>query len=89
MPAASGDLGRARRTPPSQPRNAGHCQQPVAVEVPLQTMTHAYAAFANEGRQYDMVMIREIEDKFNKKILLLKTNITACLLRYRQKHRKN
>lgn len=39
-----------------------------SVEVPLQTMTHAYAAFANEGRQYDMVMVREIEDKFNKKI---------------------
>ena len=26
--------------------------------------------------------------KFNKKILPLKTNITVCLLRYRQKHRK-
>ena len=27
--------------------------------------------------------------KSNKKILPLKTNITACLLRYHQKHRKN
>lgn len=37
-------------------------------EVPLLEMTNAYAAFANEGQQYDTITIQNINDKFNKAI---------------------
>lgn len=37
-------------------------------EIPLQTMTHAYAAFANQGQQFDLQQVQQIEDKFGKKI---------------------
>lgn len=39
-----------------------------SVEVPLQTMAHAYTAFANQGNQYDLQMVQQISDKFGKKI---------------------
>lgn len=39
-----------------------------SVEVPLQTMTRAYAAFANQGQQYELQNVRQINDKFGKKI---------------------
>lgn len=38
-----------------------------AAEVPLEQMAHAYAAFANQGQQYDLTMVNEISDKFGKK----------------------
>ncbi len=38
------------------------------VEVPLQTMTHAYAAFANQGQQFDSQMVQQINNKYGKKI---------------------
>lgn len=37
-------------------------------EVPLQKMVNAYAAFANEGRQYDVGLVKQIKDKFDKNI---------------------
>lgn len=40
-----------------------------SVEVPLIKMTNAYAAFANQGVQYDNANIIEVQDKFGKKIL--------------------
>lgn len=39
-----------------------------SVEVPLETMVHAYSSFANQGQQYDIQKISEIQDKFGKKI---------------------
>ncbi len=38
------------------------------VETPLQTMAHAYAAFANQGQQFDIQMVQQIDDKYGKKI---------------------
>lgn len=38
-----------------------------AAEVPLIEMSHAYAAFANQGQQYDLLKVLEISDKFGKK----------------------
>lgn len=43
-----------------------------STEVPLETMAHAYAAFANQGQQYDVQMIQQIDDKFGKKIYTVK-----------------
>jgi penicillin-binding protein 1A len=40
-----------------------------SVEVPLIKMTNAYAAFANQGVQYDNTNIIEVQDKFGKKML--------------------
>jgi penicillin-binding protein 1A len=39
-----------------------------AAEVPLEQMTHAYAAFANQGQQYDLSTINQVEDKYGKDI---------------------
>lgn len=39
-----------------------------AAEVPLVEMTNAYAAFANQGKQYNRTIIAEIKDKFDKSI---------------------
>lgn len=39
-----------------------------SAEARLDEMTNAYAAFANQGQQYDTTVIHEIHDKFNKKI---------------------
>lgn len=39
-----------------------------SVEVPLETMTRAYSAFANQGQQYDTQLVQQIEDKYGKKI---------------------
>ncbi len=39
-----------------------------AAEVPLMQMTHAYAAFANQGQQYDTSLLVSINDKFGKRI---------------------
>ena len=39
-----------------------------AAEVPLEQMTHAYAAFANQGKQYDLSTINQVEDKYGKDI---------------------
>ena len=37
-------------------------------EVSLQKMANAYAAFANEGQQYDIETVSQIKDKFDKNI---------------------
>lgn len=39
-----------------------------SAEVPLEQMVHAYAAFANQGVQYDLLSVKQIDDKFGKKI---------------------
>jgi len=44
-------------------------------EVPLMTMTNAYAAFANEGQQYTNTVIKQVNDKFNKTVM--KANAVA------------
>ena len=41
-----------------------------AAEVPLLQMTHAYAAFANQGQQHDLSMVLAINDKFGKSIYI-------------------
>lgn len=40
-----------------------------SAEVPLQQMTNAYAAFANQGERFDNTVVSQISDKFNKLIL--------------------
>ncbi len=35
-----------------------------SAEAPLTEMTNAYAAFANQGKQYDRTIIKEIKDKY-------------------------
>lgn len=44
-------------------------------EAPLYDMTNAYAAFANEGRQYDSATVLQIQDKFNKRIYSAKAQV--------------
>ncbi len=39
-----------------------------SAEVPLSEMAHAYAAFANQGQQYDLLSIKQINNKFGKTI---------------------
>jgi len=39
-----------------------------SAEAPLVEMTNAYAAFANQGQQYDTTLIRQINDKFNNNV---------------------
>ena len=39
-----------------------------AAEVPLSEMARAYAAFANQGQQQDMSIIKQVDDKFGKRI---------------------
>ena len=39
-----------------------------AAEVPLIEMTNAYAAFANQGQQYNRTLVKEIKDKFDSSI---------------------
>lgn len=39
-----------------------------AAEAPLTQMTNAYAAFANQGQQFDTTLIQQINDKYNQKI---------------------
>ncbi|HSW90889.1 MAG TPA: transglycosylase domain-containing protein [Candidatus Saccharimonadales bacterium] len=39
-----------------------------SAEVPLEQMAHAYAAFANQGQQYDVSTINQVEDKYGKNI---------------------
>lgn len=39
-----------------------------SAEVPLMEMANAYAAFANNGQQYETSIIAQINDKFDKKI---------------------
>ncbi len=39
-----------------------------SAEVPLVEMVNAYAAFANNGQQYDVTMVSEINNKFGKQI---------------------
>ncbi|AHB42046.1 penicillin-binding protein, 1A family, nonfunctional [Candidatus Saccharibacteria bacterium RAAC3_TM7_1] len=39
-----------------------------SAEVPLMEMTNAYAAFANQGQQYDHHIIKSIQDKYSKVI---------------------
>jgi len=39
-----------------------------AAEAPLMQMTNAYAAFANQGQQFDTTLIQQINDKYNQKI---------------------
>ncbi|HMI09240.1 MAG TPA: transglycosylase domain-containing protein [Candidatus Saccharimonadales bacterium] len=37
-------------------------------EVPLMQMTNAYAAFANQGQQYDTTIIKQVNDKYDNNI---------------------
>ncbi len=39
-----------------------------SVEVPLEQMTNAYAAFANQGQQHKTTIIKQVNDKYGKKI---------------------
>lgn len=39
-----------------------------SAEAKLTEMTNAYAAFANNGRQYELTMITRIDDKFDKQV---------------------
>lgn len=39
-----------------------------SAEVPLSQMANAYAAFANQGQQYDLTYIKSVQDKFDKTI---------------------
>ena len=39
-----------------------------AAEVPLEDMAHAYAAFANQGQQYDLSLISQVDNKYGKKV---------------------
>lgn len=39
-----------------------------AAEVPLEDMAHAYAAFANQGNQYDISLIQQVDNKYDKRI---------------------
>lgn len=39
-----------------------------AAEVPLSEMANAYAAFANQGVQHELLSVKQIDDKFGKKI---------------------
>lgn len=43
-----------------------------SAEVPLVDMAHAYAAFANQGQQYDLTRIKYINNKFGTKIFTSK-----------------
>jgi penicillin-binding protein 1A len=43
-----------------------------SVEVPLLQMTNAYAAFANQGKQYDTTIITRVNDKFENTIFTAK-----------------
>ncbi len=43
-----------------------------SAEVPLDQMTNAYAAFANQGQQYPITAIKEIDSKFNEKVFVAK-----------------
>lgn len=52
----------------SQDGNYGLTLAIGSAEVPLEQMAHAYTAFANQGKLYDLQMIENIEDKFNNKI---------------------
>ncbi len=48
-----------------------------SAEVPLIEMTNAYAAFANEGQQFKVVTIKEINDKFNESIYRASRAVTT------------
>ena len=39
-----------------------------SAEVSLEEMTHAYAAFANQGVQHELLSVKQIDDKFGKNI---------------------
>lgn len=39
-----------------------------AAEAPLMQMANAYAAFANQGKQYDTTIIQEVKNKFDSRI---------------------
>lgn len=39
-----------------------------SAEVPLREMVHAYAAFANQGQQYQLLSVKQINNKFGKSI---------------------
>ena len=43
-----------------------------SVEAPLMQMTNAYAAFANQGQQYDPTIIKKIDNKFDRTIFTAK-----------------
>lgn len=56
-----------------QSRNYGLSLALGSAEVPLVDMAHAYAAFANQGQQYDLARIKYINNKFGTKIFTSKT----------------
>lgn len=45
-----------------------------SAEAKLTEMTNAYAAFANEGKQYELTSVTKIVDKFNKQVSIAKTS---------------
>ena len=53
-------------------RNYGLSLALGSAEVPLMDMTHAYAAFANQGQQYELTRIKYINNKFGTKIFTSK-----------------
>lgn len=48
-----------------------------SAEVPLIEMTNAYAAFANEGQLYDIVTIKQIDDKFSQPVYRASRAVTS------------
>ena len=53
-------------------RNYGLSLALGSAEVPLMDMTHAYAAFANQGQQYELTRVKYINNKFGTKIFTSK-----------------
>ena len=53
-------------------RNYGLSLALGSAEVPLMDMTHAYAAFANQGQQYELTRVKYIYNKFGTKIFTSK-----------------
>lgn len=43
-----------------------------SAEIPLMQMTNAYAAFANQGQQFNPAYVKNINDKFNKAVFVSK-----------------
>lgn len=51
-----------------------------SAEVPLLEMTNAYAAFANEGQQFEVTSIREINNKFDASIFRAPRSVATAAI---------
>jgi penicillin-binding protein 1A len=50
-----------------------------SAEVPLMQMTNAYAAFANQGQQYNTTIVKQINNKFNDNIFKAKETAKTAI----------